>query len=61
MKISQECMNKARRFFMRDNELQIRLLPGEDAQKIAQAFKDYYHVDLVEVFDEFGQRVVAVC
>ena len=60
MKISHECIKPARRFFMRDNEVQIRILPGEDAETVAKAFKEYYRVDLVEVYDEDGMRCLAV-
>lgn len=60
MKIGHECINPARRFVMRDNEVQIRILAGENAETIAKAFKEYYHADLVEVRDEYGMRVLAV-
>ena len=60
MKISHECINPARRFRMFDNELQVRILPGENPDTVAKAFKECYLADLVEVYDEFGMRVLAV-
>lgn len=60
MNISNECINKARRFFMRDNEISVRILSGENPREVAETFKKYYLADYVEVYDEYGNRVLAV-
>jgi uncharacterized membrane protein len=59
MNVSKECLNKTRRFCMIDNEISVRILPGENPKEVAETFKKYYLADYVDVYDEYGNRVLA--